>query len=103
MAVRYGTMRTAVTGLTVVLPNGDIIKNRNKNKKKLLPVITLQIYLLDQKVLLVLLLRYILKLSPIPENIMSAVCQFPDLESAVYNCTRNYSIWRIPIARIEMY
>ena len=27
MAVRYGTMRSVVSGLTVILPNGEIIKN----------------------------------------------------------------------------
>ena len=33
MAVRYGTMRTMVLGLTVVLPNGDIIKTGGRTKK----------------------------------------------------------------------
>ena len=33
MAVRYGTMKTAVLGLTVVLANGDIIKTGTRAKK----------------------------------------------------------------------
>ena len=33
MAVRYGTMRTTVLGLTVVLANGDIIKTGTRAKK----------------------------------------------------------------------
>ena len=33
MAVKYGTMRTVVSGLTVVLPNGDIIKTGARAKK----------------------------------------------------------------------
>ena len=33
MAVRYGTMRTVVTGLTVILANGDIIKTGTRSKK----------------------------------------------------------------------
>ena len=36
MAVRYGTMRTIVMGLTVVLPNGDIIKTGTRTKTRLL-------------------------------------------------------------------
>ena len=33
MAVKYGTMKTVITGLTVVLPNGDIIKTGSRTKK----------------------------------------------------------------------
>ena len=33
MAVKYGTMRTIVSGLTVVLANGDIIKTGTRTKK----------------------------------------------------------------------
>ena len=33
MAVKYGTMRTVVSGLTVVLANGDIIKTGSRAKK----------------------------------------------------------------------
>ena len=33
MAVKYGTMRTIVTGLTVVLANGEIIKTGSRAKK----------------------------------------------------------------------
>ena len=33
MAVRYGTMRTVVSGLTVILANGDIIKTGTRSKK----------------------------------------------------------------------
>ena len=33
MAVKYGTMRTVISGLTVVLANGDIIKTGTRTKK----------------------------------------------------------------------
>ena len=33
MAVKYGTMRTVISGLTVVLANGDIIKTGSRTKK----------------------------------------------------------------------
>ena len=38
MAVKYGTMKTVISGLTVVLPNGDIIKTGGRTTVK--PVIT---------------------------------------------------------------
>ena len=33
MAVKYGTMKTVITGLTVVLPSGEIIKTGSRTKK----------------------------------------------------------------------
>ena len=39
MAVKYGTMRTVVSGLTVVLANGDIIKTGARTKNHLLVTI----------------------------------------------------------------
>ena len=39
MAVKYGTMRTVISGLTVVLPNGDIIKLEPEQKKLLQDII----------------------------------------------------------------
>ena len=33
MAVKYGTMRTVVSGLTVILPNGELIKTGTRTKK----------------------------------------------------------------------
>ena len=48
MAVKYGTMKTVISGLTVVLANGDIINTGTRTKKPL-RVIILQIYLLVLK------------------------------------------------------
>ena len=42
-----------------------------------------------------------LRLSPIPESIMSAVCYFPDLDSAV-KTSQEVIQYGVPIARIEM-
>ena len=33
MAVKYGTMKTVITGLTVVLPNGDIVNTGGRTRK----------------------------------------------------------------------
>ena len=39
MAVKYGTMKTAVMGLTTVLTNGEIVKTGTRAKKPLLDII----------------------------------------------------------------
>ena len=100
MAVRYGTMRTAVTGLTVVLPNGDIIKTGTRTKKTSAGYNLTNLFIGSEGTLGIITEVH-LKLSPIPENIMSAVCQFPDLESAVLTAQEIIQ-YGVSIARIEM-
>ena len=82
MAVRYGTMKSVVTGLTVVLPNGKIIKSGTRTKKTAAGYNLTNLFI-GAEGTLGIITEIQLRLSPIPESIMSAVCQFPDLESAV--------------------
>ena len=100
MAVRYGTMRTSVTGLTVVLPNGDIIKTGTRAKKTSAGYNLTNLFIGSEGTLGIITEVH-LKLSPIPENIMSAVCQFNDLESAVLTAQEIIQ-YGVPIARVEM-
>ena len=100
MAVRYGTMRTIVIGLTVVLPNGDIIKTGTRTKKTSAGYNLTNLFIGSEGTLGIITEVH-LRLSPIPENIMSAVCQFRDLESAVLTAQEIIQ-YGIPIARIEM-
>jgi len=100
MAVRYGTMRTVVTGLTVVLPNGDIIKTGTRTKKTSAGYNLTNLFIGSEGTLGIITEVH-LRLSPIPENIMSAVCQFPDLESAVLTAQEIIQ-YGINIARVEM-
>ena len=100
MAVRYGTMRTLVIGLTVVLPNGDIIKTGTRTKKTSAGYNLTNLFIGSEGTLGIITEVH-LRLSPIPENIMSAVCQFRDLESAVLTAQEIIQ-YGIPIARIEM-
>ena len=85
MAVKYGTMRTVVMGLTVVLANGDIIKTGTRAKKSSAGYNLTNLFVGSEGTLGIIT-EIQLKLSPIPESIMSAVCQFQDLESAVITC-----------------
>ncbi|MDB0054391.1 FAD-binding protein [Candidatus Pelagibacter sp.] len=100
MAVKYGTMRTVISGLTVVLPNGDIVKTGSRAKKTSAGYNLTNLFIGSEGTLGVIT-EVQLRLSPIPESIMSAVCQFPDLESAVLT-SQEVIQYGVPIARIEM-
>ena len=100
MAVKYGTMRTVITGLTVVLPNGDIINTGGRTKKTSAGYNLTNLFIGSEGTLGVIT-EVQLRLSPIPESIMSAVCHFPTLEDAVKTAQETIQ-YGIPIARIEM-
>ena len=100
MAVRYGTMRTIVTGLTVVLPNGDIIRTGTRTKKTSAGYNLTNLFIGSEGTLGIITEIH-LRLYPIPESIMSAVCHFPDLESAVLTAQEIIQ-YGVPIARVEM-
>ena len=100
MAVKYGTMKTVITGLTVVLPNGDIIKTGSRTKKTSAGYNLTNLFIGSEGTLGIIT-EIQLRLSPIPESIMSAVCHFPSLESAVLTAQQIIQ-YGVPIARIEM-
>ena len=100
MAVKYGTMRTVITGLTVVLPNGDIVNTGGRTKKTSAGYNLTNLFIGSEGTLGVIT-EVQLRLSPIPESIMSAVCHFPTLEDAVKTAQETIQ-YGIPIARIEM-
>jgi len=100
MAVKYGTMKTVISGLTVVLPNGDIIKTGGRTKKTSAGYNLTNLFI-GAEGTLGIITEVHLRLSPIPESIMSAVCHFPSLEDAVMTAQQVIQ-YGIPIARIEM-
>ena len=100
MAVKYGTMRTVVSGLTVVLANGDIIKTGTRVKKSSAGYNLTNLFIGSEGTLGIITEVH-LRLFPVPESIMSAVCHFPDLESAVLTAQEVIQ-YGVPIARIEM-
>ena len=100
MAVKYGTMRTIISGLTVVLPNGEIIKTGARAKKSSAGYNLTNLFIGSEGTLGIIT-EVQLRLSPIPESIMSAVCYFPDLDSAVQTAQEVIQ-YGVPIARIEM-
>ncbi len=100
MAVKYGTMKTVITGLTVVLANGDIITTGGRTKKTSAGYNLTNLFIGSEGTLGIIT-EVQLRLSPIPESIMSAVCHFSTLESAVQTAQQVIQ-YGVPIARIEM-
>jgi D-lactate dehydrogenase (cytochrome) len=100
MAVKYGTMKTVICGLTVVLPNGDIINTGGRTKKTSAGYNLTNLFIGSEGTLGIIT-EVQLRLSPIPESIMAAVCHFPTLENAVQTAQQVIQ-YGIPIARIEM-
>ena len=100
MAVKYGTMKTAITGLTVVLSNGDIINTGSRTKKTSAGYNLTNLFI-GAEGTLGIITEIQLRLSPIPESIMSAVCHFSTLENAVRTAQQIIQ-YGVPIARIEM-
>ncbi len=100
MAVKYGTMKTAISGLTVVLPNGSIIQTGGRTKKTSAGYNLTNLFVGSEGTLGIITEVH-LKLSPIPESMMSAVCHFKKLEDAVQTAQQVIQ-YGVPIARIEM-
>ena len=100
MAVKYGTMKSVVSGLTVVTASGEIIKTGTRVKKSSAGYNLTNLFVGSEGTLGIISEVH-LRLSPIPESIMSAVCQFPTLEAAVLTAQEIIQ-YGIPIARIEM-
>ena len=100
MAVKYGTMKTVITGLTVVLPNGEIIKTGSRTKKTSAGYNLTNLFIGSEGTLGIIT-EIQLRLSPIPESMMSAICHFNTLEEAVQTAQETIQ-YGVPIARIEM-
>ena len=100
MAVKYGTMKTVVSGLTVILASGEIIKTGTRVKKSSAGYNLTNLFIGSEGTLGIITEVH-LRLSPIPECIMSAICQFQNLEDAV-RTAQEVIQYGIPIARIEM-
>ncbi len=99
-AVRYGTMREVVLGLTAVMPDGQIIHTGGRARKSASGY-DLTRLLVGSEGTLGVITELRLRLFGIPEAITSAVCQFDDLEGAVNLVIAAIQL-SIPVARIEL-
>ena len=100
MAVKYGTMKTATIGLTVVLPTGEIITTGSRAKKTSSGYNLTNLFIGSEGTLGVIT-EIRLRLNPIPENIVSGICHFNNLEDAV-NTVKDIVQIGVEVARVEL-
>lgn len=99
-AVRYGTLRENVLGLTVVTPQGKVIKTGSRAKKSSAGYDLSHLYV-GAEGTLGIITEVTLKLYGLPEAISSAVVNFPSIDQAVNACISTIQLG-MPIARIEL-
>ncbi|XP_014680855.1 PREDICTED: probable D-lactate dehydrogenase, mitochondrial isoform X2 [Priapulus caudatus] len=101
-AVRYGTMRENVANMEVVLPDGRILHTSGKGRatKKTVAGYNLTNLFVGSEGTLGVITQATLRLYGIPESMVSAICSFPDIKSAIETTVQILQCG-IPIARIE--
>lgn len=99
-AVRYGTMREAVLSLTVVTPQGEVIRTGRRARKSAAGYDLTRLYVGSDGTLGVIT-EITLRLHPIPETISAAVCGFDSLQGAVDTVVQSIQLG-VPLARVEI-
>lgn len=98
-AVRYGTMSENILMLTVVLPDGDVIKTGTRARKSSSGYDLTHLFI-GAEGTLGIITEVTLRLQGVPEAISAAVVGFSDFDAAVQAVTQVRQIG-VPVARIE--
>ncbi len=99
-AVRYGTMRENVLGLTVVSANGDIVKTGTRARKSAAGYDLTHLFVGSEGTLGIIT-EIRLRLYGLTEAISAAIVNFPDVRSAAEATILTIQMG-IPVARIEL-
>ncbi|MFT5739162.1 MAG: D-lactate dehydrogenase (cytochrome) [Planctomycetota bacterium] len=99
-AVRYGTMRENVLGLTVVTAQGEIIKTGTRARKSSAGYDLTRLFVGSEGTLGVIT-EVCLRLYGLSEAISAAIVNFPDVRSAAEATIQTIQMG-IPVARIEI-
>ncbi len=99
-AVRYGTMRENVLGLTAVTASGEVIRTGTRARKSAAGYDLTRLFVGSEGTLGVMT-EITLKLYPLPEAVSAAVCHFADIAAAVKTTIQIIQMG-VPIARCEL-
>ncbi|MGS0755452.1 FAD-binding oxidoreductase [Roseateles sp. GG27B] len=99
-AVRYGTMRENVLGLTVVTAQGELIHTGTRARKSSAGY-DLTRLIVGSEGTLVVITEVTLRIYPLPEAVSAAICFFPSMDAAVQTAMQVIQMG-VPIARCEL-